>query len=449
MNQPTYQTVPVTCPNCQNQFVTPVLTIIDTAQNPDAKSLFLSGQVNVAICPQCGQGGMLSTPIVYHDPKNELFFTFVPTELGLADQDQQRLVGELTNRVISSLPAEERKGYLLRPRSFLRLEAMIEAILEADGITPEMLEAQRAKSALLDRLIRATDDETRRIIAQENDEQIDYEFFQLLTLNMELAQSQGQAEVARQLAALRQNLLQWTTEGKEVASREAAIRELGTGITREELLEKLIDAARAGEKTKVETMVAVARPAIDYSFYQQLATRIEAAEKAQEPDEVAMLRELREDLLDLTAQIDAEIQEATEEAAELLQQIADSQDPRQAVLDHLDQIDDLFMSVLSANIQAAEQAGNAQAVERLQEIGNVVLTLIQESQPPELRLINDLLNAEYPEGTQALLEENRDLITPEFVELLSLAGEQLTENNRQETAQRLAQIQSQAAAMAQ
>lgn len=449
MNQPTYQTVPVTCPNCQNQFVTPVLTIIDTAQNPDAKSLFLSGQVNVAICPQCGQGGMLSTPIVYHDPKNELFFTFVPTELGLADQDQQRLVGELTNRVISSLPAEERKGYLLRPRSFLRLEAMIEAILEADGITPEMLEAQRAKSALLDRLIRATDDETRRIIAQENDEQIDYEFFQLLTLNMELAQSQGQAEVARQLAALRQNLLQWTTEGKEVASREAAIRELGTGITREELLEKLIDAARAGEMTKVETMVAVARPAIDYSFYQQLATRIEAAEKAQEPDEVAMLRELREDLLDLTAQIDAEIQEATEEAAELLQQIADSQDPRQAVLDHLDQIDDLFMSVLSANIQAAEQAGNAQAVERLQEIGNVVLTLIQESQPPELRLINDLLNAEYPEGTQALLEENRDLITPEFVELLSLAGEQLTENNRQETAQRLAQIQSQAAAMAQ
>jgi hypothetical protein len=429
--------------------VTPVLTIIDTAQNPDAKSLFLSGQVNVAVCPQCGQGGMLSTPIVYHDPKNELFFTFVPTELGLADQDQQRLVGELTNRVISSLPAEERKGYLLRPRSFLRLEAMIEAILEADGITPEMLEAQRAKSALLDRLIRATDDETRRIIAQENDEQIDYEFFQLLTLNMELAQSQGQAEVARQLAALRQNLLQWTTEGKEVASREAAIRELGTGITREELLEKLIDAARAGEKTKVETMVAVARPAIDYSLYQQLATRIEAAEKAQDPDEVAMLRELREDLLDLTAQIDAEIQEATEEAAELLQQIADSQDPRQAVLDHLDQIDDLFMSVLSANIQAAEQAGNAQAAERLQEIGNVVLTLIQESQPPELRLINDLLNAEYPEGTQALLEENRDLITPEFVEILSLAGEQLTENNRQETAQRLAQIQSQAAAMAQ
>ncbi|MGD8489141.1 MAG: CpXC domain-containing protein [Anaerolineae bacterium] len=447
MSQPQYQTVPVTCPNCQNRFVTPVLTIIDTGQNPEAKNLFLSGQVNVAICPQCGQGGMLSTPIVYHDPEKELFFTFVPTELGLADQDQQRVVGDLTNQVISSLPPEQRKGYLLRPKSFLRLEAMIEAILEADGITPEMLEAQRAKSALLDRLLRASDDETRRLIAQENDAQIDYEFFQLLTLNLELAQTQGQTEAARQLSALRQGLLEWTTEGKEVASREAAIRELGAEITREGLLEKLIAAARAGEQAKVETMVAVARPAIDYMFYQQLATQIEAAEQAENMDEAATLRELRENVLDLTAQIDAEMEQATEDAAQLLQKIVDSENLEQAVLEHLGQIDDLFMSVLSAQIRAAEQAEDSQSVEKLQEVGNIVLTLIQESQPPELRMINDLMNADYPEGTQALLEELRDLVTPEFVELLSLVGQQLKQTNREQAAERLAQIQEQAAAM--
>ena len=60
MNTPAYQTVPVTCPNCSNRFMSPILTIIDVGQQPDLKSLFLSGQVNIAVCPQCGHAGMLS-----------------------------------------------------------------------------------------------------------------------------------------------------------------------------------------------------------------------------------------------------------------------------------------------------------------------------------------------------------------------------------------------------
>ncbi len=49
-----YQTVPVTCPNCNHRFASPVLTIIDVGQYPEAKSLFLAGQINIAVCPQCG-----------------------------------------------------------------------------------------------------------------------------------------------------------------------------------------------------------------------------------------------------------------------------------------------------------------------------------------------------------------------------------------------------------
>lgn len=72
MNAPAYQNVPVTCPSCGNRFVSPVLTIIDARQNPDAKAMFLSGRINVAACPQCGHAGLLNTPIVYHDPDKEL-----------------------------------------------------------------------------------------------------------------------------------------------------------------------------------------------------------------------------------------------------------------------------------------------------------------------------------------------------------------------------------------
>jgi hypothetical protein len=424
-----------------------VLTLIDAGQSPEAKALFLSGQVNVAACPQCGHAGVLSSPLVYHDPEKELLFTYVPPELGLPELEQQRVVGELTNRVMSTLPAEQRRGYLLRPRSFLRLEGMIEAILEADGITPEMLEAQRSKSALLDRLLNASSAESRRIIAQENDDQIDYQFFQLLTLNLELAEANDRTEVAQQLLGLRQELLEWTTSGREVAARQEAIEELGTEITREGLLEKLMEAALAGEQAKVEVMVAFARPAIDYVFYQQLTGRIEAAENEGDLDQATTLRGLRESILDLTAKIDAEVQRATEEAAALLQEILQSDDLEQAVQANVARIDDLFLDALARSLQASEQAGRTDDVAKLQQVSDAVMKLIQESQPPEIRFINELLSAEYPDGTRALLEEQRRQVDAQFLEIMGLVAEDLTQTGRTEVAERLAQIREQAAAM--
>jgi hypothetical protein len=447
LNSSTYQAVPISCPNCSSRFVSPVLTIIDVGQNPEVKALFLSGQINVAVCPQCGHAGVLSTPLVYHDPEKELLFTYIPVELGLSELEQQRAIGELTNRVLSVLPAEQRKGYLLRPRSFLRLQGMIEAILEADGITPEMMEAQRAKAALLERLMQATSDDARRTIVLENEAQIDYEFFQLLTLNIELAQAGGQEKVAAQLLGLRRQLLNWTATGREVASRQEAIRELGTEITREGLLEKLVRAALAGEQAKVETMVAIARPAIDYIFYQQLTEQIDAAEKAGNAEKVQTLRALRQTILELTDRLDAELQQAAEEADQLLRKIMASDDLEKAVRANLAQMDELFLSVLATNIEAAEASGQPDKVKKLQEIGDTMLSLIQESQPPEIQFINRLLAAEYPDGTQALLADNSQLVTADLLEIMQLVEKDLAESDRVETAQQLAQIRDQVAAM--
>jgi hypothetical protein len=447
LSTPAYETVPVACPNCNNRFVSPVLTIIDVGQNPDAKTLFLSGQLNIAVCPQCGHAGMLSTPIVYHDPEQELLFTYLPPELGLPESEQQRIIGDMTNHLMSVLPAEQRKGYLLRPRSFLRLEGMIEAVLEADGITSEMLEAQRAKTTLLNRLLHASSDDARQLIAQENEDQIDYEFFQILTLNIELAQANGQAETVQQLLGLRKQLLDWTSAGREVAAREEAIKELGTKVTREGLLEKLVDAALAGEQAKVETMVAMARPAIDYIFYQELTGRIETAQQAGNTQEAGTLKALRQSILDLTAEIDAEVQRAREAAIQLLQKILQSDDLEKAVLANLDQIDDLFMSALAMNLQTAEQTGQSADVEKLRQVSEIIMGLIQESQPPEIQFINRLLTAEYPDGTQALLDENHEQVNAQLLEIMRLVAEDLEQSGREQVAQHLAQIREQAAAM--
>ncbi len=449
MNSPTYQTASITCPQCGTPFSTPVLSAIDVGQNPDLKALFLSGQINVAVCPQCGHAGMLSAPLVYHDPEKELFFTFAPAGLGGSDMEEQRIIGDLTNRIIAALPSEQRKGYLLQPRSFLRLEAMLDAILEADGITPEMVAAQRAKTDLLERLMSATSPDARQVIARENNDQIDYEFFQLLSLHIEMAEREDLTEAVQELLGLRQQLLEWSTVGQEISERDEAIRSLGEGITREELLEKVVEAALAGEQAKVETMVTVARQGIDYIFYQQLTGRIEAAEAAGDADQAGKLKALRETILEVTAQVDAEFERASQQVDRQIQELLNSDDPEAALRTSPSQINELFLGVLTTRLQAAERSGQTEEAEKLGRINEVVIQMIQENQPPEIKLISQLLAADYPDGTRALLEEYQELVGPPLLELMELLGKDLAEGDREDLDHQLAQIRDQAAAMVQ
>jgi hypothetical protein len=321
---------------------------------------------------------------------------------------------------------------------------MIEAILEAEGVTREMLEAQRARGALLERLLRTPGEEARRAIAQESDAQIDYEFLQLLSLNLELAQAQGQEGMAQQLAALRQQLLGWTSAGRETVARQEAIRELGPQVSREQLLEKLVAAVRASDETRIETMVAVARPVVDYAFYQQLSERIDAAEAAGQADEARKLKGLRQKVLELTAEIDAEMQQLAQESSDLLERILHSDNIEQALRANLPNLDQFFMELLSENMRAAERAGDRQRMEGLQQVAGTLMRLIEQSQPVEIRFINELLSADYPSGTQALLDERRAMVNEELLGLMELVEQDLAEENRTQLAGRLAQIRQQA-----
>jgi hypothetical protein len=243
---------------------------------------------------------------------------------------------------------------------------------------------------------------------------------------------------------LRAQLLDWTSTGQEVAAREEAIRELGSDISQERLLEKLVEAALAGEAAKIETMVSIARPAVDYVFYQQLTERIKAEEQAGNAQQAETLVQLRETILNITADIDAQIQQATEQAAQLLQQIVASDDLNQAIRANIGQIDELFLNVLAANLQAAEQAGQQEAAEKLSQIGDIIMKLIEESQPPEVQFLNQLLSADYPEETQGLLEENRQMVDTKLLELMHLVGEDMKDGQREQVAEKLARIQKQA-----
>ncbi len=54
---------------------------------------------------------------------------------------------------VNAFPAEKRKGYLFNPQTMFTYQTLIDKILEADGITKEMIEAQQKRIGLIQRLL--------------------------------------------------------------------------------------------------------------------------------------------------------------------------------------------------------------------------------------------------------------------------------------------------------
>ncbi len=169
----------ISCPNCRQPITAEVDQLIDVGADPSMKQRFLSGAVNFVECPLCKYQGQLSTVLVYHDPDKELLLTFIPPEMGIPRDEQERIIGSLINQSINRLPQEKRKGYLLRPQQTLTMQGLVERVLEGDGITKEMIEAQQKKLHLLQRLVEASPESTIDIVKQV-DAEIDGEFFALL-----------------------------------------------------------------------------------------------------------------------------------------------------------------------------------------------------------------------------------------------------------------------------
>src|SRR5690606_4223876 len=131
--------------------------------------------------------------------------------------------------VINNLPQEKRKGYLLRPQETLTLQGLIERVLEGEGITREMIQAQQQRLSLIQRLMDADEKSVAEIAAQE-DAQIDGQFFALLRRLIEASLMGGDQASAQRLAELQEQLLPLTTFGKEMQAQaqeiEAAMADL-------------------------------------------------------------------------------------------------------------------------------------------------------------------------------------------------------------------------------
>jgi CpXC protein len=419
----------MTCPNCRQPIVADIEQLFDVGNDPSAKQRLLSGAVNTFQCPNCGFTGNLASPIVYHDPEKELLITFVPPEVGLPRNEQEKLIGSLINQAVSGLPQEKRKAYLLQPKQALTMQGLVESILQADGITHEMIQAQQVRLKLIERLANASDDVIEEVATQENQD-MDAEFFAILRRLIEASLMAGDQDSAQRLAQLQQKLLPLTTVGRELQDQakevEAALADLqkaGRDLTREKLLDFVINAPN---EVRLKAYVSFARPLMDYSFFQVLSERIDRARG----DGRARLASLRDNLLEWTREVDRQVEARARQSRDLLQEVLQADDVSEATMSVLPAIDEYFIQELRQVQEAARKQGDLEKLGKIQKVMDVIQQA--NSEPPEIALIEELLDSPDEASMRQKLEEHMEEINSDFLSALGNIAGQIDSSGDQE-----------------
>jgi hypothetical protein len=437
------QKTQISCPRCRQPVVAQIEQLFDVTSDPGAKQRLLGSVSNFAVCQSCGYNGPLTTPIVYHDADKELLLTYFPGELGMPINEQEKLIGPLITQVTNRLPPEKRKAYLLRPQSFLTYQSLLERVLGADGITPEMIQAQQKRVSLVERLLSATSTEVRSEIIKQNAALFDAEFFAIFNRLTEGTLSSGQEQAARSMDEIQKQLLAETEYGRKVASQTNEIQEAiktlqaaGKGLDREKLLSILVEAP---SDDRLNALVSFTRPGLDYLFFQSLTESIEKSSG----EERKTLETLRAKLLEITRKIDQHAEEEFKRAQALLNTLLSAENIQQATTDHLNEINDVFVQLLNRTLQDANKKNDSVMMPKLQQI----MAVLQQASapPPELALLEEMLATPDETALNKTIEQHAAEITPEFssiiASVISRSGEQASGKTSGEEAEMLEKLQ--------
>ena len=406
----------IACPQCRQSIQANIEQLIDVTQDPGAKQRLLGGVVNVASCPNCGFQGRVATPIVYHDNDKELLLTFFPPELNTPLNEQEKILGPLIQRVTDRLPAEKRKAYLFKPQANLTYDSMIETILGKDGVTPEMIKSQKDRVAVIERLIQASSPEVRSEIIKQNLELIDEQFFTLFSRLAQGAAGSGQESIAKQMIDIQNQLLEQTEFGRglqesvqELEAASKSLQEAGEGLTREKLLELVIEAPN---NARVRAYVSLARGGMDYVFFQNLTEKIDAASG----EEKTRLESLRTSLLEFTNEIDRQMEKRMKAAQDFIDKLLEQDDVEKATRDNLNDFTQETVNLVQTLLRQASDKNDYARMGKLQKI----IEVLQEASapPPEVAFIEELLEAPDEAAIEKMLNENEESINEDFVSTL-------------------------------
>ncbi len=415
------------CPRCGGQMIADVQQIFDVAVDPMDKERLLRGAANIAICPSCGYQSQIAMPIVYHDPEKELLLTYFPQELNMSLPEQQKIIGPLITKVVNSLPPEKKKGYLFQPRTMLTYDTLFETILEADGITKEMLNEQKYKGELIRRLLQTSPESLVDVIHQE-ESHIDQSFFLMLNNTLDAAVQMRDKNSFEALKKLQETLFRETEYGRELKKRadftQKAITDLqalGENLNRDTLLDLVLASP---DETYLQTLAGLARNGMDYEFFTKLSSRINEAEG----EEKEKFSKIRTQLLDLTQQIDKALAEEKEMRRKLLEEILKQEDMESAVYQAVRAIDQSFTEVVNEELAAARKAGDFMRSGKLQQLLDIIQKLY--TAPEEIQRLETMLGAETEDELKALIDEDPTMSSPEMKKLIAdLIEEGKTQNS--------------------
>ena len=411
------QKTQISCPRCHQQVVALIEQLFDVTSDPGSKQRLLGSVSNFTVCQSCGYNGPLATPIVYHDSDKELLLTYFPGELGVPVNEQEKLIGPLITQVTNRLPPEKRKAYLLRPQSFLTYQSLIERVLGADGITPEMIQSQQKRVSLVERLLGASSAEVRSEIIKQDAALFDAEFFAIFSRLVQGALSSGQEQATHTMDEIQKQLLAETEYGRKIASQSNEIQEAiktlqaaGKGLDREKLLNILIEAPN---DDRLNALVSLTRPGLDYLFFQSLTERIEKSSG----DGRTKLEVLRAKLLEITRKLDQRSEEELKRAEALLNSLLSAENIQQATTEHLDEINDMFVQLLNRALQEANKKNDSILMPKLQQIASVLQQA--SAPPPELALLEEMLATPDDATLDKMIEEHTAELTPEFTSIVA------------------------------
>jgi len=389
--------------------------LFDVSQDPQAKQRLLGGVSNMIRCPSCGYQGRYPTPIVYHDADKELLLTFFPPDFGLPINEQERILGPHIKQVMERLAPEKRKGYLLKPQANLTYDSMIETILGKDGITLEMLKEQKERVAVIEKLLQASSNDVRSEIIRQNIKLFDEQFFSLFGRLAQSAAGSGQEPVARAMIEIQKQLLEETEFGRrlketvsEMEAAQKSLQEAGQGLTREKLLDIVIESP--GD-ARLRAYVSLARGGMDYQFFQLLTEKIEKSSGG----EKTKLEAMREKLLDLTNEMDKQLEARYKQAQELVEKILSQEDVVKAVQDNLQNI---TQDVADIAAQMLRQASDKNDYARMGKLQKMIEVLRQASTPPEVEFIEHLLDAPDNAALEQMLTANQEMLNDQFMQAL-------------------------------
>ncbi len=406
----------IACPRCKQMITANVEQLFDVTADPGAKQRLLGDVSNVARCPYCGYEGRLATPIVYHDADKELLLTYFPAELAMPVTEQEKLIGPLITQITNRLPAEKRKAYLFKPVANLTYESMLETILGKDGITPEMIKAQQDRLNLIDRLLQAAPNARSEMIKQ-NAALFDEQFFALFSRLLQAGMGSGQDDLAKGMTELQKQLLTETEYGRhlqesvgELEAAAKALQEAGPSLTREKLLDLVIQAS--GEP-RLRAYVSLARNGMDYVFFQNLSEKIDKAAA----DEKKKLEDLRQKLLAYVEDVDKQLEARYKQAQVLVDKILSQADVAQATRDNLDGFTQDAVDLVQTMLRQASEKNDYERMGKLQKMLEVLQAA--SAPPPEVAFIEQLLDAPDESTIEKMLAANEAMVNDGFMQALN------------------------------